>query len=61
MNEFILIGIVIGFALFFVINLVFSFFQDDAILLTRKQTQELVEFIIKLDREDSKKILDIIK
>lgn len=61
MNDFILIGVVIGFALFFVINLVFSFFQDDVILLTKKQTQELVEFIIKLDREDSKNILDIIK
>lgn len=61
MNEFILIGIMIGFSLSALICFVFAALQDNAIILTKKQTEELVDFIIRLNREDSKKILDIIK
>lgn len=61
MNEFIFIGIVIGFFLSIAIFFVFEALQDKVILLTKNQTEELVDFIVKLNREDAKKILDIIQ
>lgn len=61
MIESILLGIFIGFLLSQLIGFILAIFQEDSIILTRKQTEELVDFIVKLNREDSKKILDIIQ
>ena len=61
MNEFILIGIIIGFSLSAAICFVFAALQEESIILTKKQTEELVDFIVKSNREDARKILDIIK
>lgn len=61
MIESILLGIFIGFLLSQLIGFILAIFQEDSIILTRNQTEKLIDFIVKLNREDSKKILDIIK
>ena len=61
MIESILLGILFGFLLSQLIGFILAIFQEDSIILTRNQTEKLVDFIVKLNREDSKNILDIIK
>jgi len=35
--------------------------HEDGLYLNKKQTEELCDFLVKLNREDAKKLLEIIK
>jgi hypothetical protein len=61
-----MIGLIICISGFIVIlavmlSLLFLKSHEDGLYLNKKQTEELCDFLVKLNSEDAKKLLEIIK